>query len=87
MERDEDETKALKGTYNDSLSEAARAGSPEKGSQSSLEALASLMQMREEDAEHEMVWMLSQSGTMLHDKSNSEYNTMTASFQGDDNGI
>ena len=64
MEQGEEETRALKGTYNDSLSEAARAGTPEKGSQSSLEAYASMMQMREEDAAQEMAWALSQSGTL-----------------------
>ena len=55
MEQGDEETRALKGTYNDSLSEAARAGTPEKGSQSSLEAYASMMQMREEDAAQEIL--------------------------------
>ena len=72
MEQGEEETRALKGTYNDS--------------QSSLEAYASMMQMREEDAAQEMAWALSQSGT-LRDEANTEFSALTASFQGDDNGI
>ena len=45
-----------------------------------------MMQMREEDAAQEMAWALSQSGT-LRDEANTEFSALTASFQGDDNGI